>query len=155
MTALVSAIVHFAQRRRAIVLAMVLGLTLFSAEGIRRLSFDSNVLSLLPEDGRVIKAFRTFASRFGSLDQLYVVFTAPEGHAISEYGAEIDEWVSALRAAPEIERVDSGGIDRTRDLSWLADRQLLLLPPPSVDEALRRLTAEGSRAAVAHSRELL
>ena len=36
-------------------------------------------------------------------------------------------WVDALRSAPEIERVDAGVVDRTRDFGWLADRQLLLL----------------------------
>ena len=56
-----------------------------SAVGARRLSFDADVLSLLPRDGRVIQAFRTFLAGFGSLDQLYVVFTAPDGHAIAEY----------------------------------------------------------------------
>ena len=155
MTALVSAIVHFAERRRLIVIGLVLALTAISAEGIRRLSFDTNVLSLLPEDGRPIQAFRTFVARFGSLDQLYVIFTAPDGHTISEYRADVDEWVAALRAAPEIERVDPGGIDRSRDLSWLAERQLLLLPGASLDDALKRFTPEGTRAAVAASRELL
>ena len=75
--------------------------SLVSLEGARRLSFDADVLSLLPRDGRVIQAFRTFLARFGSLDQLYVVFTAPEGHAIAEYADEIDAWVDrAARARP-------------------------------------------------------
>ena len=85
------------------------------------------MLSLLPHDSRVIQSFRTFLARFGSLDQLYVVFTAPDGHAISEYDDEIDAWVDGLRGAPEIARVDAGVVDRTRDFGWLADRQLLVL----------------------------
>jgi hypothetical protein len=155
VTALVSAIVHFAHRRRLIVLGLVLMLTAGSIEGIRRLSFDSNILSLLPADGRTIQAFRTFVGRFGSLEQLYVVFTAPEGHTIGEFSPEVDGWVAALRAAPEIERVDPGGIDRTRDFGWLAARQLLLLPDASLDEALSRFTPDGLRAAVTRSRDLL
>ena len=51
---------------------------LISLEGTRRLSFDADVLSLLPRDNRVIQTFRTFLARFGTLDQLYVVFTAPD-----------------------------------------------------------------------------
>src|SRR5262249_1727177 len=78
-------------------------------------------------DSRVIQAFRTFLARFGSLDQLYIVFTAPEGQPIADYADDIGEWTDALRAAPEIARVDSGIIDRTRDFGWLADHQLLLL----------------------------
>jgi predicted RND superfamily exporter protein len=137
------------------VLAAVLAATLVAVEGIRRLSFDSNILSLLPTEGRVFDSFTTFVARFGNLDQLYVVFTAPDGHAIADYRDEVDEWVDALRAAPEIERVDAGVVDRTRDLGWLADRQFLLLRDGSLDEALNRLTKEGISKRVSTSRELL
>ena len=102
-------------------------LALLGGRRSRGLTFDTDVLSLLPRDGRVIPAFRTFVEHFGSLDELYVVFTAPEGHAIADYDDEIEAWVDALRAAPEITRVDTGIVDRSRDLGWLADRQLLLL----------------------------
>ena len=137
------------------VLAAVLAVTLVAVEGIRRLSFDSNILSLLPTEGRVFDSFTTFVARFGNLDQLYVVFTAPDEHTIADYRDEVDQWVDALRAAPEIERVDSGVVDRSRDLGWLADRQLLLLQGETLDEALNRLTKEGIRKRVSASRELL
>ena len=77
MGALVSAIVAWANRRRLIVAAGVVAALLISLEGARRLSFDADVLSLLPRDNRVIQTFRTFLARFGTLEQLYVVFTAP------------------------------------------------------------------------------
>src|SRR4051812_30860195 len=138
---LVAALVKWAHRRRLLVAIVVLTAVLISIEGARRLSFDSDVLSLLPHDSRVIQTFRTFLGRFGSLDQLYVVFTAPEGHTISEYGDAIDSWIDRLRRAPEIARVDAGVVDRTRDYGWLADRQLLVLQGRLLDDALHRLTA--------------
>jgi predicted RND superfamily exporter protein len=128
---------------------------LASIEGIRRLSFDPDVLSLLPHDGRVIPAFRNYLARVGSLDQLYVVFTAPEGHSIDDYRDDIEAWVERLRSAPEIDRVDTGTADRTRDFEWLADRRLLLLRGAALDEGLRRLQPEGATRAVAASRTLL
>jgi hypothetical protein len=140
---LVAAIVRWAHRRRLVVAAVVLGAVLISLEGARRLSFDADVLSLLPRDSRVIQAFRTFLARFGSLDQLYVVFTAPEGHAISEYSDEIAMWTDRLRAAPEIARVDAGVVDRTRNFGWLADHQLLVLHGHLLDEGARRLIPTG------------
>jgi predicted RND superfamily exporter protein len=152
---LVSAIVRWAHRRRLIVAGAVVAALLVSLEGTRRLSFDADVLSLLPHDNRVIQAFRTFLARFGSLDQLYVVFTAPDGHAINEYSDEIATWVDRLRSAPEIARVDAGVVDRARDFGWLADHQLLVLHDHLLDEALRRLTPDGMRAASAARRELL
>jgi predicted RND superfamily exporter protein len=148
-------LVNWAHRRRGALLLVVLGVTLASIAGIRRLSFDTDVLSLLPRDARVLESFRTFLARFGSLDQLYVVFTAPEGHTVSDYSDEVDAFVERLRAAPEIERVDTGLVDRSRDFSWLADRQLLLLGGASLDEALRRLRPAGMQRAVADRRELL
>jgi uncharacterized protein len=152
---LVAAVVSWSYRRRLWVGGLVIGALLISLEGTRRLSFDADVLSLLPRDSRVIQSFRTFLARFGSLDQLYVVFTAPDGHTISEYSDEIDVWVDGLRRAPEIARVDAGVVDRTRDFGWLADHQLLVLHGRLLDEALHRLTPDGMRAAVTARRELL
>ena len=155
MGSLVAAIVGWAHRRRTIVVSIVAVGLIVSIEGTRRLSFDADVLSLLPRDSRVIQAFRTFLSRFGSLDQLYVVCTAPDGHSISEYTEEIDAWVEGLRRAPEIVRVDAGTVDRTRSLDWLADRQLLVLHDRYLDEALRRLGATDMSAAIRTRRDLL
>jgi predicted RND superfamily exporter protein len=152
---LVAVIVGWAHRRRVMVIAAVSVALIVSVEGARRLSFDTDVLSLLPRDSRVIQAFRTFLARFGTLDQLYVVFSAPEGHAISEYRDDIDAWADGLRAAPEIARVDAGVVDRTRDFGWLADRQLLVLHDHYLDDALRRLSPEGMLAAMAARRDLL
>jgi uncharacterized protein len=152
---LVAAIVAWAHRRRLLVAGAVVAALLVSLEGTRRLSFDADILSLLPHDNRVIQAFRTFLARFGSLDQLYVVLTAPEGHAINEYSDEIATWVDRLRSAPEIARVDAGVVDRARDFGWLADHQLLVLHDRLLDEALRRLTPDGMRTAVVARRELL
>jgi len=132
-----------------------IGLAACSTIGIRRLSFDTDVLGLLPRDGRVIPAFRTFAKHFGSLDDLYVAFTAPEGHAITDYEIEIQAWVDHLMKAPEITRVDTGLADRSRNLAWLADRQLLLFDDKARGEALERLGGEGMRQAVASRRDLL
>ena len=155
MDSFVSAIVSWSHRYRGVVAAVVLGAVAVSAAGAWRLTFDADVLSLLPHDSPVIQSFRTFLTRFGSLDQLYVVFTAPEGHAMSEYSDQIAVWVDGLRSAPEISRVDAGVADKTRDFSWLADHQLLLFRDRQLDEALRRLSPEGMPAAVAARRDLL
>lgn len=152
---IVTTIVEWASRRRAVVLVGLLCVSLASLGGVRRLSFDADILSLLPQNGRVIPGFRDFLARFGTLDQLYVVFTAAEGHAIGEYRDEIAAWIEQLRMAPEIATVDSGTIDRSRDFGWLAGRQLLLLRGDRLDEALRRLTPDGLAREVARSRELL
>jgi hypothetical protein len=104
---------------------------------------------LLPHNGRVIPAFREYLAQVGSLDQMYVRFTAPEGYSVGDYEGEIDAWTEALRSAPEIARVDTGVPDQSRDFQWLADRRLLLLRDGMLDEALRRLEPDGLQRAVA------
>ena len=155
MIPLIPSVLSWSHRHRGWVAAGAICLTLLSAAGIRRLSFDTDVLALLPRDGRVIPAFRTFVEHFGSLDDLYVVFTAPEGHAVADYEPEIEAWIEYLRNAPEIARVDTGLADASRSLSWLADRQLLLLDRDTLDRALERLGGKEMRQAVASRRELL
>jgi predicted RND superfamily exporter protein len=152
---LIDVLVTWAHRRRALVIGAAFCILAVSAEGARRLSFETDVLTLLPRDGRVIPAFRTFLYLFGSLDQLYIVFTAPEGAPIADYSDRVDAWIELLRASPEIERVDAGMADEFPNAAWLADRQLLLLDERTLDEALERLRPEGLRAAVASRRELL
>ena len=152
---LISQIVAWTSRQRALALVGIACLLLASAGGLRRLSFDADVLSLLPQHGRVVPAFREFLARFGTLDQLYVVCTAPEGHDIDEYREEIDAWVEQLRQAQEIVGVETGLIDRSRDFGWLAGHQLLLLTGVKLDEALRRLEPDGLARQVALTRDLL
>ncbi len=73
---LVTAAVAIAYRRRMVVVAAVLAALGLSVVGARRVVFDADVLSLLPRDGRIIPGFREYLSSFGSVDELYVVFTA-------------------------------------------------------------------------------
>lgn len=151
----IQSIVSWAHRRRAVVVCGSLALVLMSCVGLSRLSFDADVLSLLPRDGEAIPAFRTFLQRFGSLDQLFVVFTAPEGHAVADYSEDVDRWISKLRAAPEIEWVDPGTAGPDRDWAWLAEHQLLLLRDAALDTALARLQPDGMARALASTREWL
>ncbi|HEX5473794.1 MAG TPA: MMPL family transporter [Vicinamibacterales bacterium] len=155
MSSPVQFIVIQAHRRRWLVACASAVLVALSCLGILRLSFDADVLSLLPRDGRAIPAFRTFLQRFGSLDQLLVVFTAPEGHAVSEYAGDVDRWVAALKHTPEIAWVDQGTAGSDRDWGWMADHQLLLLHGRALDTALARLQPAGMARELESTRQLL
>ncbi len=148
-------VVVWAHRRRLLVLTGAVFLLALSALGLSRVTFDADVLRLLPATGRTIPAFREYLERFGTLDDLFVVFSAPDSHAISEYEAEIAGWIEVLREIPELHAVDSGRLDGSRDWGWLADRQLLLLDQRRLDEALARLHPDGMRAVLAGTRDLL
>jgi uncharacterized protein len=150
----IARILSWSRRHRARVLVGVCCVAAAASLGIRRLSFDTDVLSLLPREGEIVPAFRTFLSSFGTVDDLYVVLTAPPGRTIDEYGQETAAWVQRLRETPGIVRVDDGRIDSTRDLSWLADRRLLLLGDATRQEAIWRF-GDGMRNSLQGARTRL
>jgi predicted RND superfamily exporter protein len=155
VSGLVTSIVATAYRRPRLTILGVLAASALFAVAALRVHFDADVLSLLPRTGRTIPAFRQYVSAFGGIDQLYVIFTAPEKRSISDYDDEIAQWATALRQAPEIAQVDAGTADPSRQFSWLADRELLLLRGAALDAALARLSRDGLSAAVRSQRELL
>jgi predicted exporter len=142
-------------RHRSIVVAAAVCLAIVAVVGASGLRFDADVLSLLPRGGRAVPAFRDFIESFGSVDHLYVVFTAPPQHSMAEYEDLVNQWTVRLRQAPEIARVDTGQMDDSRDLSWLADRRLLLLDDERLQDALGRFTGDGLRKALQSRRLLL
>lgn len=145
----------WARARRRAVLAAALVLTALGLVAIRSLTFDSDVLHLLPRSGRAVPAFDEFLKRFGSLDYLYVVFEAPPDHAIEEYDARIDAFARQLETLPEIERVDAGLFGGDRDWRYIGDRELLLLAPDRLQQALARFAPLAMPGELAKTRELL
>ena len=120
-----------------------------------RTGYVQRSLHLLPKQGRAVPAFEQFLQKFGSFEYLYVVFDAPEGHAVDDYQEQIDAFVARLKALPEIERVDAGLFGDGKDWRYLADRVLLVLSPERAHEALGRFGAGQLPGQVAGARELL
>lgn len=147
-------IVVRAHRRRAAVLAVAALLAVLCLFGVARLSFDADVLRLLPSSGTAVPAFRLLAERFAAGDQLFVMLSAPDGREIAEYRDEVERIVEALRGIPEIATVDAGDA-AGRDWTWLAGRQLLLLDPDRLETAIARLRPAGIEPAMRSTRELL
>ena len=145
MGSLVSAIVALgaspapARRRRSSLAAL-----LVSLEGTRRLSFDADVLSLLPHDSRVIQSVPDVP---GALRQ-----PRSAVRRVHRAGGPRHLANTATRSTPGStacapRRRSRGSMPAwpiaTRDFGWLADRQLLLLHDRLLDEALASLDAAG------------
>lgn len=152
---MIPSVLRWARAWRLPVLAAAVAAAVLGLIALRGLTFDADVLHLLPKQGRAVPAFEQFLQRFGSLDHLYVVFEAPAGRSIDEYQDQIDAFVARLKALPEIERVDAGLFGEGRDWRYLADRVLLVLSPERAAEALDRFGSGKMPGQVASARELL
>jgi predicted exporter len=153
----IPSILSWSRRHRAVVVLGTLCLAGVSVAGMLGLRFDTDVLGLLPREGRIVPAFRTYIEAFGSVDDLYIVLTAPPGRQIREYSADVEAVADRVRQLPAITRVDTGLVDPSRDLTWLADRRLLLLSTDDgrLERALDRFHGEALRESLRQRRSLL
>jgi predicted RND superfamily exporter protein len=141
-------------RRRAVLLAGV-ALLAISLLLVARMSFDANIVKLLPRKGPAVRSFDTYLRHFGTFDSIYVVFEVPPDHRISEGEAFVDRYVDLLRKAPEIASVDAELFDDVKDWTYLSDREFLLLGPDALPAALAHLDPAAMVDQLARSRSLL
>src|SRR5216683_1339740 len=70
----VESVLIFARRHTTFVFGIAIAAGLSGAFLVSRVSFDANVLRLLPQRSPSVRDFRLFLRNFGSLDHLYLVF---------------------------------------------------------------------------------
>jgi predicted exporter len=146
-------LLDFARRRAtliftAAVIAGGAGILLVS-----RVTFDTNILRLLPRDSAAVRDLQLFLRDFGGLDHLYILFESTD--RINDHTDLVDAYVDALRQAPEIESVDAQLFEAGKDWSYLADRELMLLGPTGAAEALERFRPQRLESEILHARDLL
>src|SRR5437899_2521521 len=130
-----------------------IGVALSAIFLVSRVSFDANILRLLPQRSPSVHAFQLFLEDFGSLDHLYIVFESAD--LIGDHRELVDGYVEGLRQAPEIESVDTQLFEPGKDWSYLSDRELYLLGTDGAAAALARFRSPRLDVEIAHARGLL
>jgi uncharacterized protein len=149
----VESVLVFARRHAAFVFGAAIVAAISGILLVSRISFDANILRLLPRRSPSVRDFQLFLRTFGSLDHLYVVFRS-DG-AVGDHGELVDRYVAALRHAPEIESIDAQLFEPGKDWSYLADRELYLLGADGAAAALARFRSPQLDGEIAHARDLL
>ena len=152
---MIERLLRFGYTRRGTVLlaaGVVLAVSLLL---LARISFDANVLKLLPREGPAASSFGAYLEHFGTVDHIYVLFEVPPGGEISDREAFVDRYVERLRKAPEIAAVDAELFDDVKDWNYLFDRELLLLGTDAARVALARFTPPAMAGELAKTRGLL
>jgi predicted RND superfamily exporter protein len=149
----VEPILTFARRRAGLVCILAVLLLLVGVFLVSRVTFDANILRLLPQGSAAVRNFQSFLQDFGSLDRLYVVFDSAD--AIGDHSEFVDRYVDNLRRAPEIDYVDAQLFEAGKDWTYLSDRELYLVGTDGAAEALSRFRSPKVERELAHTRELL
>jgi hypothetical protein len=153
--AMIERLLRLAYTRRGIVLVAAGAVLAVSLLLLTRLSFDANILRLLPRQGTAVRGFDAYLRHFGTFDHIYVLFDVPPDKQISDQEAFIDRYVERLRKSPEIASVDAELFDDVKDWNYLFDRELLLLGKDQARVALARFEPREMASELARSRGLL
>ena len=119
----------FARRRYRLLFAIFGVLTGLSALAATRLSFDTDMLKLLPQQDPAIRAYVETLEDFGTFSYLLVVIRIPEGVVPDPYEMLADEVAAELRALPELERVEHRLGDPEELLRTFFPKAVLFLSP--------------------------
>ncbi|MEM9293613.1 MAG: efflux RND transporter permease subunit [Acidobacteriota bacterium] len=154
LSGLLAALARWAHRRSGLVLAGFGGLLLLAALGTWRLSYDTDVLSLLPREDPSVALFADTVERFGSMDRLLVAVRVPPGEEPAGTIPFVDRLARELEAVPAAGPVDSRLPDPQIALAgilplapfFLAEEDLgeleVLLEPAGLELRAKRLRRE-------------
>ncbi|MEE8367530.1 MAG: MMPL family transporter [Thermoanaerobaculia bacterium] len=90
-------------RRIFLVTALLVGVSIYLAS---RLTFDTDILNLLPRNHQLVKTYRASLEEFGSLDYLLIAVRIPEDAVIDPYESFVQKLADRLQKVQSLERVD-------------------------------------------------
>ncbi|HET7436937.1 MAG TPA: MMPL family transporter [Thermoanaerobaculia bacterium] len=136
----------------AMVAAIVAVLALL---GATRLSFDPDLLNLIPQNNRQVNDFRKILRDLGTLDSHVIVFEMPKGADVGAYEPLIESIADGYRKSTRIQEVNYRIPNPLDFVEIILPRALLFLTPAEVDEVAAKLSDQGIREAVARNKSIL
>jgi predicted exporter len=152
---LLAGLARLARRRyRAIFLVFAL-LAGLAAVSISRLSFDTDMLNLLPRRDPTIHSYIQMLQDFGSNTYLLVVIELPEGAIPEPYESLADDLAGSLAKLPEVKSVQHRLGNPEELLAAFFPKSVLFLDDAGRGELEQRLGDDGIRRRVSELRRQL
>lgn len=152
---ILDALARFCLRRNKQIIVASILLAAIAAVGALRLSFDPDLLNLIPQNNKQVNDFRKVLRDLGTIDYHIVVMQMPRGHDVHEYDSLIDGIAAGYRSNPGIEDVTYKIPNPLDFVELILPKALLFLSPSEIDEVGLKLSDAGIREAVARDRALL
>ncbi|HJW95197.1 MAG TPA: MMPL family transporter [Thermoanaerobaculia bacterium] len=155
MTRLLDALARLCLRHSKRIAILSVVVALIAAWGASRLSFDPDLLNLIPQKNKQVNDFRKALSDLGTIDYHIIVLDLPEKHDIHEYDSLIDAIAEGYRKNPRIEDVSYKIPNPLDFIGDVLPRALLFLTPEELKQVETKLSDAGIRESVARNRALL
>jgi predicted RND superfamily exporter protein len=152
---LLASLARLARRRYRAIFVVFAALAALSALAISRLSFDADVLNLLPRRDPVVASYVQMLQDFGSSAYLLVVVRLPEGAVPEPYESLADDLAAGLARLPEVKSVQHRLGNPEDLLAAFFPKSALFLDAAARRELEGRLSDEGIRRRVSQLRRQL
>ncbi len=152
---ILGALAHLCLRhsKRIIFIAVIVAIAAVAAAS--RLSFDPDLLNLIPQNNKQVNDFRKVLRDMGTIDYHIVVLNLPPARDVHDYEPLIEEIAAGYRRNPRIEDVTYRIPNPLDFVQVILPRALLFLAPAELHEVAAKLSDEGIRESVARNRALL
>jgi hypothetical protein len=152
---ILDALAQFCLRRNKLIIIAAGVLALFAIAGALRLSFDPDLLNLIPQQNKQVNDFRKVLRDLGTIDYHIIVLDIPRGRDIHEYDSLIETIAEGYRKNPKIEDVSFRIPNPLDFIEVILPKAMLFLTPAELDEVALKLSDAGIRESVARNRTLL
>ena len=120
-----------------------------------RLTFDTDLLNLIPQKNKQVNDFRKVLRDMGTIDYHIVIVDLPPGRDIHDYESLIESIADGYRKNPRIEDITYRIPNPLDFVEVILPRALLFLTPAELNEVAAKLSDAGIRESVARNRALL
>lgn len=155
MSRLLAGLARLARRRYRAIFSIFAVLAGLAALSISRLSFDTDVLNLLPRRDPAIRSYIQMLQDFGSNTYLLVAIELPEGAVPEPYESLADDLAASLAQLPEVKSVQHRLGNPEELLAAFFPKSVLFLDDAGRRELVDRLSDEGIRRRVSELRREL
>src|SRR5688572_6795068 len=138
----------FARHRYYVVFATFGVLALLCLFFILRLSFDTDMMNLLPREEPAVRAYIDALETFGSNTMMLVAVRIPEGAVAEPYESFVDELAAGLSEIPDLRNVQHRIGDPEELLQTFFPKSVLFLDEGGRRALEERLSDEGIRTRV-------
>jgi predicted RND superfamily exporter protein len=120
-----------------------------------RLTFDPDLLNLIPQKNKEVNDFRKVLRDMGTIDYHIVIVNLPPGRDVHDYDALIESIADGYRKNPKIEDVTYKIPNPLDFIEVILPKALLFLTPAELNEVAVKFSDAGIRESVARNRALL
>ncbi len=120
-----------------------------------RLTFDPDLLNLIPQNNRQVNDFRRVLRDMGTIDNHIVILYIPKGHDVHEYDPLVESIATGYEKSRLIEDVNYRLPNPLDFVQIILPRAFLFLSSDQLPEVAQKLSDAGIRESVARNRMLL